>query len=92
LYKTIFKGGYIKKYYTNTSTLVPLLNCALHVWDMYSRRMLKKNTKKIYQANLHQKRPNGRPKARWKCNVENGIRETEIVKLLQLAQDRDGWR
>lgn len=51
-----------------------------------------RNTKKIYQANLHQKRPNGRPKARGKYDVENGIREMEIVKWIQLAQDRDGWR
>jgi len=30
-----------------------------------------RNTKKMYHANLHQKRPTGRPKARWKDDVEN---------------------
>jgi hypothetical protein len=38
-----------------------------------------RNTKKIYQANLHQKRPKGRPKARWKDDVEI---IQEIRKLL----------
>jgi hypothetical protein len=41
-----------------------------------------RNTKKIYQANLHQKGPKGRPKARWKA-VENDIRKTGIVNLLK---------
>ena len=31
------------------------------------------STKKIYKANLHQKRLIGRPKARWKRNVEKDI-------------------
>jgi hypothetical protein len=39
-----------------------------------------RNTKKIYQANLHQKRPKGRPKARWKDDVENEVRKMEIGK------------
>lgn len=29
-----------------------------------------RNTKKIHQANLNQKWPEGRPKARWKDDVE----------------------
>jgi hypothetical protein len=33
-----------------------------------------RNTKKIYQADLHRKRPKGRPIAKWKDDVENGGR------------------
>jgi len=47
LYITVFKGGYIyKKYYTKTSKLVPLLNCVLGVWDMYSRRLMQETPRK----------------------------------------------
>jgi hypothetical protein len=38
-----------------------------------------RNTKKIYLANLHQKLPKWRPKARWKDNVENVSRKMEII-------------
>jgi hypothetical protein len=38
-----------------------------------------RNTTKIYQANLHQKRPKGRPQARGKDDVGNDIRMTGIV-------------
>ena len=51
-----------------------------------------RNTKKIYQANSHQKRTKRRPKARWKDDVENDIRNTEIVNWRHAVQDRDGWR
>jgi hypothetical protein len=51
-----------------------------------------RNAKKIYQTNLHQKRPKGRPKARWKDEVENNIRKMQIDNWRQVAQDRDGWR
>jgi len=37
-----------------------------------------RNAKKIYQTNLHQKRPKGRPKVRWKDEVENDIRKMWI--------------
>jgi hypothetical protein len=40
-----------------------------------------RKTKKIYQTNLHQKRPNGRHRARRKYDVENGITKMGIVKL-----------
>jgi hypothetical protein len=49
-------------------------------------------TKKIYQANLHQKRPKGRPKAGWKGDVENDIKKMEIVNWRQEAWHRDGWK
>ena len=49
-------------------------------------------TKKIYQANVHHKRSKGRPKDRWKDDVENDIRKRGIVNWRQVAQDRDGWR
>ena len=51
-----------------------------------------RNTKNIYQANLHQKRPKGRSKARWKDDVENDVTKTRIVNYRQVAQDGDGWR
>ena len=53
-----------------------------------------RNTKKIYQASLHQNRPSERPKTRWKGDVENDRREVEIVNWKQVAQVRyrDGWR
>jgi len=33
-----------------------------------------------------------RPKARWKDDVENDIRNNGIVNWGQIAQDRDGWK
>ena len=51
-----------------------------------------RNTKKIYKANLHQKRPKGRPNARWKDNMQNDIRNMGIVNWGQVAQDGDGWK
>jgi len=51
-----------------------------------------RNTKKAYQASLHQQQPTGRCKAKWKGGVENDIRKIEIVNRRQVAQDRDGWR
>ena len=38
-----------------------------------------RNSKKIYQADLHHKRPKGRPKARWKDAVGNGVRKLGIA-------------
>ena len=62
----------LQKIYKTSSTLTPLLNSgALHGWGDDAR-----NTKNIYQANLHQKRPKGRSKARWKDDVENDVRKT----------------
>jgi len=46
-----------------------------------------RNTKKTYQANLHQE-----DKARWKDDVENDTRKRGIVNWGKVAQDRDGWR
>jgi hypothetical protein len=48
--------------------------------------------KKIQQAHLHQKLRKGRPKARWKDDVENDIKNIGIVNWRQVTQDRDGWR
>jgi hypothetical protein len=48
-----------------------------------------RNTKKVYQANLHHKQPKGRPKPGWKDNVENIIRNMGIVNWRQVARDRD---
>jgi hypothetical protein len=33
-----------------------------------------------------------RPKARWKDDVEDDIRNIGIIKWGKVAQDRDGWR
>lgn len=42
-------------------------------WLVHLHRMVEvRNTRKIYQANVHQKRPKGRPMAWWKDDVENG--------------------
>ena len=46
-----------------------------------------RNTKRIYQANLHQKGP----KARGKDDEVNDIRKVGIVNWRREAQDRDGW-
>jgi hypothetical protein len=50
------------------------------------------NTEKICQDNLHQKRPNGRPKTRCKNDVENGVGKIGIVTCREVEQDRDGGR
>jgi len=49
-----------------------------------------RNTKKIYQANLHQKQLKVRPKAGWKDDAENDRRELAIINWRQAVQDRDG--
>jgi hypothetical protein len=51
-----------------------------------------RNTKKIYQANLYQKRPKGRPKARWKNYVQNDVRKMGNVNWRQVEQERNEWR
>jgi hypothetical protein len=51
-----------------------------------------RNTKKIFRASLHQKRPKGRLETRWKDDVENNIRKMGIANWRQVAQDRDEWR
>jgi hypothetical protein len=58
-----------------------------HLYRMHDAR----NAKKIYQTNLYQKRPKGRPNARWKNEVENNIRKMRIENWRQTVQDRDGW-
>jgi len=50
------------------------------------------HTNTIYEANLDYKRPKGRPKTGWKDDVENDVREMDIVNWRQVAQDRDRWR
>jgi len=51
-----------------------------------------KCTKKVFQNNLHQKRPKERSKSRCKNDVEIDVRKMEIVKWRQVAQDGDVWR
>jgi hypothetical protein len=51
-----------------------------------------RNTKKIYQATLHKQGPKGRPKTRWKDDVEDDLTKMGIVNWRQVAQDRDRWR
>jgi hypothetical protein len=46
-----------------------------------------RNTKKTYQANVHQEE-----KARWKDDAENDKIKMGIVNWRQIAQDRGGWR
>jgi hypothetical protein len=51
-----------------------------------------RNTKKIYEADLHQERPKGKRKAKQKNYMENDSRKMGIVNWKQVAQDRDGSR
>jgi hypothetical protein len=51
-----------------------------------------RNTEKMYQTNLHKKQPKGRPKARWKDDVEDKIRKMGVVNWRKVVQDTDGWR
>jgi hypothetical protein len=51
-----------------------------------------RNNRKMYEANLHLKRQKGRPKARWKGDIENEIRKKRVVNWREVAQDRDGGR
>jgi hypothetical protein len=46
-------------------------------------------TPKKYKKPTYQKRPKGRPNAKWKDDVENGIRKMGIVSWRQEAQDRN---
>jgi len=50
-----------------------------------------RNSKKIYQANLHFKRTQGRPKAGWKDVLENDTWRMGM-NWRKEVQDRDGWR
>jgi hypothetical protein len=43
---------------------------------------------KIYTANLHQKQPKGRTKARWKEDDLENMQKMGIVKWKQVAKDR----
>ena len=51
-----------------------------------------RNSKKIYQVNLHHKLSKGRHKARGKDDVGDDIRKKGIVNRRQVAQERDGWQ
>jgi len=55
-----------------------------------------RNTKIMYAPRqLTLKRPQGRPKASWKNDVENYMKRKKkmgTVNWRQVAQDRDGWR
>jgi len=51
-----------------------------------------RNTKKVFQNNLHQKRPEERSKSGRKDDVENDVRQMGIVNWRQVVQDEDGWR
>jgi hypothetical protein len=44
------------------------------------------------QETPRKKRRKGRPKATWKCDVQNNIRMMGIFNWRKVAQDRDGWR
>jgi len=51
-----------------------------------------RTTKKIHQANIHQKLPKWRSKATWKDDVQNDVRKMGIVNWRQVAKDREEWR
>ena len=38
------------------------------------------------------KKAQGRPKTRWKLDMENGITKVAIVNWRKVAQQGDGWR
>ena len=50
-----------------------------------------RNTKKIYQATLQQRRPKRRPKARRKDDVGKDRVKTVIVNYRQVVQEGGGW-
>ena len=52
----------------------------------------KHQEKGVYQVNLLQNRPKGRPKDGWKNEGGNEIRKMGIVNWRKVAQDGDGWR
>ena len=56
------------------------------------RMDVSRNTKNIYQANLHYKISKGRPKARRKEFAQRDVRKIETVNWRKVAQDRDGWK
>jgi hypothetical protein len=53
-----------------------------------------KNLYKILIGKPGRKRPFGRPRRRWKDNINTDVREIgwEGVIWIHLAQDRDQWR
>jgi len=51
-----------------------------------------RNTKKLFQNNLHQKRPKETFKSRRKIDVEYDVKKMGIVKWRQVAQTGDGCR
>jgi hypothetical protein len=53
-----------------------------------TQEMVRKYNKPIYIKRWLK----GRPKARWKDEVENDIRKMRIDNWRQIVQDRDGWR
>ena len=73
----------------NIGTFIELQRCG---WKGYLQRVDDaRNSKKIYRASFHQKRPKRRPKTRREDDVEKGIRKMGIVNWRQVAQDRDRW-
>jgi hypothetical protein len=76
LYKDVNIGTVIK--------LQHLRQMGHHQWKDNAR-----TTEKIHQANIHQKLPKLRPKARWKDDVQNDVRKMRIVNWRQVAKDRD---
>ena len=41
---------------------------------------------------LTQKKTEGRPKARWKNDVENGIKSMDMFNWRRVTRDKDGWK
>jgi hypothetical protein len=50
-----------------------------------------RNIEKVFQNNLHQKRPKEKSKSKRKDDVENDVRKMGIVNWRQVAQDGEGW-
>jgi hypothetical protein len=63
-------------------------------WPGHVERMRKKsNTYRILVGKPECKRPLGRPRRRWVCNIKIELREIGWdVDWIDLAQDRDQWR
>jgi hypothetical protein len=53
-----------------------------------------RNAYKILVGKLEGKRPHGRPRRMWECNIRMYLREIgcEVVEWMHLAQDREQWR
>jgi hypothetical protein len=81
-----------------------ILICILKKWDVTvwigrwagheARIGERRNACRILVGKPEGKRPLGRPRRRWVCNIKMDLREIgwDRMEWIDLAQDRDQWR